>query len=289
MAVGQAAEARHQRVPAQEAQRRALFGLRAVASLRRAVKGALSIQFVPQALTSYGGPELLQRYLWQINLVVRLRRAFAGPRSDHGRRERRAGAVSSSAREVDEPVMRLMGPSHGGSSAGVGGREPAREGDPEMRARTVQGVALVTLVLVLLTGCAQIGQNPKTAMGGLGGAAVGGLIAAAAGGGGTGIAAGVIGGGLLGGLVGNLLDDRDRRLAAEAANRALETAPSGRSVAWRNPDSGHAGTVTPVRTYQAPGGTYCREYQTAVTIEGRQERGYGTACRQPDGTWKIVN
>ena len=118
---------------------------------------------------------------------------------------------------------------------------------------------------------------------------MGGLIAAAAGGGSTGIAAGVIGGGLLGGLVGNLLDDRDRRLAAEAAQRALETAPSGRSVAWRNPDSGHAGTVMPVRTYQGAEGTYCREYQTTVTIEGNQERGYGTACRQPDGRWKIVN
>ncbi len=157
-----------------------------------------------------------------------------------------------------------------------------------MRSVVLGCLALVTLV-VTLTGCAEVGQNPKTAIGGLGGAAVGGLIAAAAGGGGAGIAAGVIGGGLLGGLVGNILDDRDRRLAAEAAHQALETAPSHRSVAWRNPDSGHSGTVTPVRTYQTPGGTYCREYQTAVTIEGRQERGYGTACRQPDGSWKIVN
>jgi surface antigen len=158
-----------------------------------------------------------------------------------------------------------------------------------MRKPIFRDAALMTLIVALLVGCAEISQNPKTAIGGLGGAAVGGLIGAAAGGGGAGIAAGVIGGGLLGGLVGNLLDDRDRRLAAEAAQRALETAPSGRSVAWRNPDSGHAGTVTPVRTYQAAGGTYCREYQTAVTIEGRQEQGYGTACRQPDGRWRIVN
>ena len=34
-----------------------------VASLRRVVKGDLTIQFVPQALTSYGGLELLGRYL----------------------------------------------------------------------------------------------------------------------------------------------------------------------------------------------------------------------------------
>ena len=44
----------------------------------------------------------------------------------------------------------------------------------------------------------------------------------------------------------------------------------------------HSGPHVPV------GGTYCREYQQTVTIDGKQERSYGTACRQPDGTWKIV-
>src|SRR3972149_9161138 len=55
-----------------------------VASLRRVVKGDLTIQFVPQALTSYGGLELLGRYLRQIDLRARLRQAFAGLRSDYG-------------------------------------------------------------------------------------------------------------------------------------------------------------------------------------------------------------
>jgi len=55
-----------------------------VASLRRVVKGDLTIQFVPQALTSYGGLELLDRYLRQIDLVARLRQAFTGLRSDYG-------------------------------------------------------------------------------------------------------------------------------------------------------------------------------------------------------------
>ena len=36
-----------------------------VASLRRVVKGDLAIEFVPQELTSYGGLELLRRYLRQ--------------------------------------------------------------------------------------------------------------------------------------------------------------------------------------------------------------------------------
>lgn len=158
-----------------------------------------------------------------------------------------------------------------------------------MSGRLAKGAAVIALVGILVTGCASIEQNPKTAIGAAGGGTLGGLIAAAAGGSPAAIAASVIGGILVGGVVGNLLDERDRRLAAEAGQRALETAPSGRSVAWKNPDSGHSGTVTPTKTYQTASGTYCREYQTTVVIEGKQDKAYGTACRQADGTWKIVN
>ena len=55
-----------------------------IATLRRVVKGDLTIQFVPQALTSYGGLELLGRYLRRIDLGARLRQTFAGLRSDYG-------------------------------------------------------------------------------------------------------------------------------------------------------------------------------------------------------------
>src|SRR5262245_62649056 len=55
-----------------------------IATLRRVVKGDLTIQFVPQALTSYGGLELLGRYLRHIDLGARLRQALAGLRRDYG-------------------------------------------------------------------------------------------------------------------------------------------------------------------------------------------------------------
>jgi hypothetical protein len=55
-----------------------------IATLRRVVKGDLTIQFAPQALTSYGGLELLGRYLRRIDLGMRLRQTFAGLRSDYG-------------------------------------------------------------------------------------------------------------------------------------------------------------------------------------------------------------
>src|SRR5919109_2509208 len=97
---------------------------------------------------------------------------------------------------------------------------------------------LVSAILVafLLMSCETTG--PKATVGGLGGAAAGGLLGAALGGGSTGIAAGTILGGLIGGAVGNRMDAADRERANAAAAQALESSPSGQSVAWRNPDSG---------------------------------------------------
>ncbi len=55
-----------------------------VRSLRRAVKGDLHIEFVPQRLTSYGGLELFSRYFRKLEVVARLRRALAELPSDYG-------------------------------------------------------------------------------------------------------------------------------------------------------------------------------------------------------------
>ncbi|MDH3703075.1 MAG: hypothetical protein OEU46_17350 [Alphaproteobacteria bacterium] len=33
----------------------------------------------------------------------------------------------------------------------------------------------------------------------------------------------------------------------------------------------------------------CREFQESIVIDGKPQRAYGTACRQPDGTWKRVS
>ena len=160
--------------------------------------------------------------------------------------------------------------------------------------RSPGGLLAVLLTGSLLAGCATVretvGEAPKTTIGALGGAAAGGLLGAAIGNGRTrDIAAGVAVGGLLGALAGNLLDSRDRRLAAEAATHAFENVPSGSSVPWRNPDSGNSGSYTPTRTYQTARGQYCREFQQEIVVGGRREQGYGTACRQPDGTWQIQN
>ena len=35
--------------------------------------------------------------------------------------------------------------------------------------------------------------------------------------------------------------------------------------------------------------SYCREYTTTTVIDGIEQKSHGTACRQADGTWRIVN
>ncbi|MBI2071820.1 MAG: IS1380 family transposase [Gemmatimonadetes bacterium] len=52
--------------------------------MRRPVKADLPIAFVPQALTSYGGLELLRRYVCRLDLPRRLRARLAGVAGDYG-------------------------------------------------------------------------------------------------------------------------------------------------------------------------------------------------------------
>jgi hypothetical protein len=55
-----------------------------VGTLRQVVKRDLAIEFAPQQLTSYGGLELLRRYLRQLELPHRLRAACAARGGDYG-------------------------------------------------------------------------------------------------------------------------------------------------------------------------------------------------------------
>ena len=151
-------------------------------------------------------------------------------------------------------------------------------------------VAVVVLGLGL-SGCHYFGHTglgPKGHTGAALGAAGGGLAAAATGTGPAGIAAGVLLGGILGGAVGHSLDQRDEELARYHTQQGLEYAPSGDRVYWENPDSGNRGYMTPYPAYQTPQGNYCREFQQTIVVGGQPQSGYGTACRQPDGSWQII-
>jgi surface antigen len=100
--------------------------------------------------------------------------------------------------------------------------------------------------------------------------------------------AGAIGGALVGGALGNIVGQKmDAQDKANMEN-AITTTPVNNQASWTNQSSGVTYTVTPVKQYQSAG-SYCREYQTKVTVNGKTQDAYGKACRQPDGTWKIIS
>ena len=139
-------------------------------------------------------------------------------------------------------------------------------------------------------GACSEGAGPKETLGALGGAILGGLAGSQIGDGSgqlAATAAGALIGAVLGSEIGKSLDKADQLYAERTAQDALETNPSDQTSQWSNPDSGNSGTVTPTQTYQASDGRYCREYQTTVTVGGETQEAYGTACRQPDGSWQI--
>lgn len=141
-----------------------------------------------------------------------------------------------------------------------------------------------------LTACDSSQYGQKQTVGGLTGAALGGLLGAQFGSGRGQLATtavGVLLGALAGTEVGRTMDQVDRMKADQAAHQAHQ-APLGQTVAWNNPDSGNSGTVTALRDGTSSQGQYCREYRQTITVAGRTEQGYGVACRQPDGTWRLL-
>jgi len=149
----------------------------------------------------------------------------------------------------------------------------------------------ISVVLALLVGACESTGGPKqsggTLIGGIGGAVAGaqfgrgeGQLAA--------VAAGTLLGALLGSEVGRSLDKADL-VYADRANQQALSAVLGQRIQWNNPQTGNFGTVTPVREgTDTATGAYCREFHQTVTIGSKTEQAYGTACRQPDGTWKVM-
>lgn len=151
-------------------------------------------------------------------------------------------------------------------------------------------VAIALAAALALAGCAN-GPGPKQSVGTVGGAVLGGLAGSQIGGGSGRLwatGAGAVLGALVGSEIGKSLDRADQMYMTQTTQATLEHSRTGATSSWENPDNGHYGTVTPIDTYQRRDGRYCREFQQTVTIGGRYERAYGTACRQPDGSWEVV-
>ncbi len=155
-----------------------------------------------------------------------------------------------------------------------------------MFAKRARLAVAVTAFTSLLAACGSVGGPNETA-----GTVIGGVLGGAVGsqiGGGTGrTVATVIGalvGANIGANVGRSMDVNDRYRTAQA----FETSRTGQPTTWVNPDTRNEYTVTPTRTFESRGAP-CREFTMRAIVGGQPDNVYGTACRQADGSWQIVN
>ncbi len=155
---------------------------------------------------------------------------------------------------------------------------------------TIAPVAAITAAAILLSACVTA-DAPKQGMGTMLGA-VGGALAGSQVGKGRGrlvaVAAGTLLGAFAGAEIGRSLDRADRLALSDAQQRA-HVAPVGEPIRWSNPDSGNHGEVRATREGETDSGLYCREYQTSVVINDQMQQAYGVACRQPDGSWQVID
>ena len=96
---------------------------------------------------------------------------------------------------------------------------------------------------------------------------------------------GAVEGALAGADIGRSLSERDREEALKAEYEALEYARAGQSTHWQRGDN--RGEIKVGAIYQV-NRLDCREYTHNVYIGGRLRVVRGTACRQPDGVWRVV-
>ena len=99
----------------------------------------------------------------------------------------------------------------------------------------------------------------------------------------VGIIGGAIIGMIVGGAIGTMMDDADQG----CVGHTLEHVPDGQTITWNDPNQGRTYRVTPESSYRATNGQICRDYVTEAVIGGRVQEVIGTACRQPDGAWKL--
>ena len=96
-------------------------------------------------------------------------------------------------------------------------------------------------------------------------------------------------GSLIGAVVGHRIEGGIARAEEICFSESFEYLPDHDTVAWMDPGLGAHYSVTPTKTMRAIDGRYCREYTARATLNGQAAGTYGTACRQADGRWELIN
>lgn len=152
-----------------------------------------------------------------------------------------------------------------------------------MRSRSLKILLLSTVVALSACTSPPTQQDTGMVIGGILGGVLGSQVGQGRGKTAATIAGTVIGA-AIGGAVGRSMDETDRL----KMGHTLETVRTGVASTWQNPDTDSTYTVVPTQTYDTTVGP-CREYRIDAIVSGRSEQIYGTACRQPDGSWRVQN
>ena len=101
------------------------------------------------------------------------------------------------------------------------------------------------------------------------------------------MAMGAMLGGAAGNQIGRKLDEADRIKMQQAQAAALASGRSYNTAGWYSANTGNSGSVVPQPAYQNSNNQQCRKFSETVVIDGTSQQYFGTACMQPDGSWKI--
>lgn len=145
--------------------------------------------------------------------------------------------------------------------------------------RFIASAIIATFLMGSVAGCADKAQT-GAGVGTLAGATIGALtaknkVAGAA------IGAGI--GALIGYAIGNEMDKYDRA----QIGKALEDHPSGKPMAWKNPDTGVQYEATPGTPYSQNDKIY-RDVTIKANVDGQEKDMRAKAYRNADGTWVLV-
>ena len=149
----------------------------------------------------------------------------------------------------------------------------------------------VLAMVLFLSACS--GNNRMTngqLIGAIGGGIIGSYVGTQLGGGSGNLlflVAGTTLGSLAGYSYGDSLIPSDRVKFKDAAKVAMDNIDDGGVYTWVNPDTGVAGTITPVRSYYAEKNQICRDFEATIAVERRTGRTKGRACKVGVDAWLI--
>lgn len=148
-------------------------------------------------------------------------------------------------------------------------------------------ISLCFLLAFSLSGCANNNETSGQIIGGIAGATIGsqfgkgdGQIASTA--------IGAIAGSMIGGQIGADLDERDRLEQQRAFSNAT-SAPLGTNIHWRNINSGHHGSVTPIKEGYNEQGHYCRGVSQTIIVDNKEYHRYSKVCQYDHNNWYLVD